>query len=114
MYAVITNGFNLVCRWMGVWLACNLVTGALIRLDGWQKRRRTRKAMKMLPEGRRRVTAVVRETETQIIMQGADAPEADKEQDAEREQKSDEKSDTSEEQAAEEKPTPAVEVPAET
>ena len=27
----ITEGFNLVFRWMGIWLACNLVTGVI----GW-------------------------------------------------------------------------------
>lgn len=99
MYAAITNGFNLVFRWMGIWLACNIVTGALFRLDGWKKRRRVRKAMRLIPEGRRRVTAVVWETE--IIVQGEDAPEADAEPDADSKRKTGEETEAGEESASE-------------
>ena len=46
---------DVVLWWMGCWLACNLATGALAQTSVWMKRRRMRRPMKKLPQGRRQV-----------------------------------------------------------
>ena len=45
--------------WMGCWLACNLVTGALIQVDAWLNRRRMQRAAKRLLQRRQPVLHAV-------------------------------------------------------
>ena len=51
MFETITEGFNLVFRWMGIWLACNLVTGVIIRVEIALEQRKARRAHRQLAQG---------------------------------------------------------------
>ncbi|MBQ9345903.1 MAG: hypothetical protein IJT94_01010 [Oscillibacter sp.] len=67
----ITEGFNLAFRWMGIWLACNLVTGVIIRVEIALEQRKARLARRRLaqypshlPVPQRRQKPDAEETET--------------------------------------------------
>ena len=47
----ITEGFNLVFRWMGIWLACNLVTGVIVRVEIALEQGKARRARRRLAQG---------------------------------------------------------------
>lgn len=67
----IADGFNLVFRWMGIWLACNIVTGVIIRVEialeqrkAWRAHRQLAQGVSSLPVPQRRQKPDAEETET--------------------------------------------------